>query len=138
MDEATKRFARRRAKNRCEYCHRSQRSSPLARLQFEHIVPKQHGGTDTEDNLALACANCNRQKGPNLTGIDPDTGQIVELFHPRKHRWRDHFRWNGLLIVGRTPTGRATVRVFEMNSAVRLAVREASGRKPKRGRPGSL
>ena len=26
---------------------------------------------------------CNLHKGPNLSGVDPDTGQVVRLFDPR-------------------------------------------------------
>ena len=29
------------------------------------------------DNLALACIDCNLHKGPNLTGIDPETNQVT-------------------------------------------------------------
>ncbi|PCJ13055.1 MAG: hypothetical protein COB10_06210 [Planctomycetota bacterium] len=53
----------------------------MARLQVEHIRPKKHGGADDEANLALACIHCNSHKGSNLTGIDPQTEEIVELFH---------------------------------------------------------
>ena len=49
------------------------------------------GGLTQLDNLALACWHCNLKKGPNLTGIDPETGQIAALFHPRKDKWADHF-----------------------------------------------
>jgi hypothetical protein len=57
----------------------------------EHIVPKQHGGFDDPASLALACDRCNAHKGPNLTSIDPDTGAVVPLFHPRHDCWDDHF-----------------------------------------------
>ncbi|MCC6362714.1 MAG: HNH endonuclease [Bryobacterales bacterium] len=42
----------------------------------EHVVPRQHGGTDEISNLALACHRCNLQNGLNLTGIDPVTGEV--------------------------------------------------------------
>ncbi len=51
---------------------------------IEHIVPKIHGGTDSPDNLALACIDCNPHKGTNLTGIDPEMGEVTGLFHPRR------------------------------------------------------
>lgn len=44
-----------RAQRCCEYCHLPERHSPIARLQIEHIIPKKHGGSDAEDNLAAAC-----------------------------------------------------------------------------------
>lgn len=95
-------------------------------MQIEHIVPKKHGGSDDPSNLALACIDCNLHKGANLTGIDPDTGQIVELFHPRHQVWSDHFAWNGCLAVGLSPTGRTTIRVLQINSEDRIRVRLAN------------
>ena len=85
MLPGTKTRVRERAGNTCEYCRLHQDDSPLAVLHNEHIIPKIHGGTDDLDNLALACIDCNLHKGPNLTGIDPATGTVTELFHPRQH-----------------------------------------------------
>ena len=125
MDQATRLFVRERAGDRCEYCQRTQAESPMAKLQVEHILPIKHGGGDDLANLALACLACNLHKGPNLTGIDPLTGAVVELFHPRRQRWEEHFAWEGCRIVGQTAVGRTTVRVLEMNSADRLKFRLA-------------
>ena len=83
MDAKTKRHIRKRAGQRCEYYQLQQDQSPLVPLQLEHVVPKKHGGTDAEDNLALACIDCNLAKSSNLTGIDPETGRVTLLFHPR-------------------------------------------------------
>jgi 5-methylcytosine-specific restriction endonuclease McrA len=74
---------RRRASDRCEYCHLPQ-SAFRRPFHIEHIVARQHGGLSRLDNLALACWNCNLKKGPNLSGIDPTTGLVVALFNPRK------------------------------------------------------
>src|SRR5260370_38320343 len=87
---------RERAQNACEYCHLHQDDSPLAALHVEHIIPKIHGGSDDIDNLALACIDCNLHKGTNLTGIDPETKEITELFNPRRQAWEDHFGWQGI------------------------------------------
>ena len=125
MNESTKRLVRERAGHRCEYCHLHQDDSPLAALHIEHILPKKHGGTDDADNLALACIDCNLHKGPNLTGIDPDTDEITELLNPRRHEWEDHLEWKGIFIVGLTAIGRTTVRVFNMNSDDQLSLRSA-------------
>lgn len=127
MDESTRRLVRERAGHCCEYCGLPQQYSPLARLQIEHIIPKKHGGRDHPENLALACIECNLHKGSNLTGIDPDSGQIAELFTPRTEVWAEHFRRRGLNIIGLTPTGRATVRVLDMNSRERMQVRLVAG-----------
>jgi hypothetical protein len=86
-------------------------------LQFhlEHIVARQHGGRTASENLAWACHRCNERKGPNLTGIDPDTSAVVPLFHPRRDRWEEHFAWDKLTVVW----------LLEMNSEVRLRWRAA-------------
>ncbi len=95
----------------------------MAPLQIEHIIPKKHGGSDEIENLALACIDCNLHKGANLTGIDPQTDEVTQLFHPRRQQWGVHFEWAGIYLVGRTAVGRTTVRVLDMNSDDRLALR---------------
>ena len=130
MDTSTRVLVRERAGNYCEYCQLHQDDSPLATLHIEHITPKKHGGSDDINNLALACIDCNLHKGSNLTGIDPETDEITELFHPRRHRWIDHFVWNGIYIIGKTAIGRTTVRVLSMNADDQLALRSSSASRP--------
>lgn len=126
MNASTRAMVRARACNRCEYCQTHQDDSPLASLHIEHIRPIKHGGTDDDSNLCLACIDCNLHKGPNLTGVDPDTDQITILYHPRQQAWPDHFAWDGCYIVGKTDVGRATIRVMCMNSDEQLELRLAS------------
>jgi hypothetical protein len=128
MESATRIFVRTRARNCCEYCLLPQDSCSLTH-HVEHIVPRQHGGTDDHRNLALACHRCNLRKGPNLSGIDPLTGGIVSLFDPRRDRWFDHFRFQGPVIEGLTPVGRATVKVLSMNDTRRIERRELLARR---------
>ena len=78
MDSATRTLVRNRANNCCEYYLLPQDASSL-RHHIEHVVPRQHSGSDDPSNLALACHRCNLSKGPNLTGIDPITGGIVPI-----------------------------------------------------------
>ena len=120
---------RRRAGNRCEYCHLPQAAFRRP-FHLEHIIAKQHGGQTQRDNLALACWYCNLKKGPNLSGIDPDSGTVVPLFHPRNERWHDHFALSvaaGTLpaidVKGLTPTGRATIHVLGMSEQTRRILR---------------
>jgi hypothetical protein len=113
---------RRRAGERCEYCHLRQEHSQLTH-HIEHIIAKQHGGSDDVDNLALACHRCNLHKGPNLTGIDPQTGQVTQLFHPRRDQWSDHFTCEGARVTGLTALGRATINVLDLNDARRMELR---------------
>jgi 5-methylcytosine-specific restriction endonuclease McrA len=37
--------------------------TPVSDATIEHIVPRNHGGTDDLENLAIACARCNGEKG---------------------------------------------------------------------------
>jgi hypothetical protein len=126
MDDATRNYVRQRAHHRCEYCGLHEDQSPLASLHIEHILPKKHGGTDSLDNLALACIDCNLHKASDVAGYDPQTGQLAALFHPRHQSWSDHFKRQGALIVGVTDVGRTTVGVLQMNSEERLRLRIVS------------
>lgn len=128
VSATTRQAVYKRAGAICEYCQLPEEFSPVARLQIEHIIPIKHGGTTILDNLAIACIDCNLRKGSNLTGIDPDSGQIVELFNPRAQAWTEHFVWKGVEIVGLTSVGRATIRVMDLNSEDRLIVRSVSYR----------
>jgi hypothetical protein len=86
-------------------------------FEIEHVIPKQHGGPTTLLNLAYSCLHCNRHKGPNLAGLERigTASTLVPLFHPRRHKWDRHFRWSGPILVGRTPVGRVTIQVLDMN-----------------------
>ena len=75
------------------------------------------------DRCALACSFCNLNKGPNLSGIDPITDEIVVLFNPRVDTWTHHFEIREGLIFGVTPTGRATARVLNLNATHRAELR---------------
>ncbi|MGH8291290.1 MAG: HNH endonuclease [Steroidobacteraceae bacterium] len=101
MDAQLRQSVRTRAIYQCEYCRLPQEFSEL-RFHIEHVVPRQHGGGDGLDNLALACPDCNLRKGPNLTGIDPETGEVTRLFDPRRDAWFGHFRYEGQNIIGIT------------------------------------
>jgi hypothetical protein len=125
MDEALRDFVRQRAGNRCEYCQLSEEHVPFAVFHIEHIIARKHGGQDTPGNLALCCQHDNLHKGPNLTGIDSLTRKVVSLFHPRRHKWHRHFRWNGPVLEGLTSNGRATIVVLQMNDPDAVRDREA-------------
>jgi hypothetical protein len=49
----------------------------------------------------------------------------VPLFHPRRDIWQEHFALQDVTIMGLTPTGRATVRVLQMNAVERVELRTA-------------
>jgi hypothetical protein len=111
-----------RAVGRCEYCHLPQ-AAFQRKFHLEHITARSHGGATVLDNLALACWPCNLRKSINLAGIDPETGEVVALFHPRKDSWEDHFEAWRVEICGKTPQGRATVQTLRMNSESQQLVR---------------
>ena len=123
-DTALRRLVRVRADNRCEYCRLPQFSVD-ATFHIEHVRPKQHGGSSTAENLALACDRCNLHKGPNLTGIDPLTGLVAVLFDPRRDHWDAHFELDEARVVGKTPVGRTTVELLQMNAWRRRQLRAA-------------
>lgn len=124
-----------RAGNRCEYCGLSQEGQE-ATFHIDHIVPRALRGPTGAENLALACVSCSLRKEARRSAPDPRTGRKVALFHPRRQRWDAHFRWDGVVVVGLTPTGRATVDALQMNRPLILAIREeesARGRHPPPG-----
>jgi hypothetical protein len=118
-----RRLVLRRAGARCEYCGLSQKGQEGS-FHVDHIVPKVAGGPTLADNLALACVSCSLRKEARRSAVDPMTGRKVALFHPRRQRWRHHFRWAGVRILGLTPTGRATASALRMNRPLILAIRE--------------
>ena len=69
-----------RAGDCCEYCALPQ-SKSSARFCLDHIIARQHGGPTSLGNLALCCLRCNKFKGPNIAGIDPQTGALTPLFN---------------------------------------------------------
>ena len=84
---------------------------------MEHIVPRKQRGSDAESNLAFSCQGCNNHKYTSTSGVDPVTGATVPLYHPRKQQWAEHFVWSDdcSVIIGVTPTGRATVARLKLN-----------------------
>ena len=84
MSEAARQQVRRQAGFCCEYCRIQESHLTFSAFHLDHVVARQHGGTDAAENLAWSCQECNLLKGTNLTGIDPDTGAVVDLFHPRR------------------------------------------------------
>jgi len=97
-----------RAQSACEYCRLPERLG-FTQYEVDHVIAEQHGGKTVPDNLAYACLICNRHKGPNLSSIDPQTGEPTWLYNPRTQRWHEHFQLNhDGAINGVTAAGRAT------------------------------
>ena len=60
-----------------------------------------------------------------MKAIDPQSGRRIKLFNPRRQRWSRHFQWSkdGMRIIGKTATGRATVEAFQLNNELGLTAR---------------
>ena len=116
-----------RARGCCEYCC-SQARFATQSFSVEHIRPRSQGGKTESDNLALACQGCNGHKHTRTEGYDPLSGEIAPLYHPRRQRWDRHFRWSDdfALVVGLTPTGRATVEALQLNREGLANLRQVS------------
>jgi hypothetical protein len=66
--------------------------------------------------------------------VDPRTGRFVNFFHPRHHRWQDHFALRGAVIEPLTPEGEVTSRILKLNIDRRVVERQmlvAAGRYPR-------
>ena len=110
-----RRLVRDRAGHRCEYCLLHEDDALLPH-EPDHIVPIKHRGGTQLDNLAWTCFLCNRSKGTDLASLDPKTGRLARLFHPRLDAWESHFRLEpGGRIVAFTPEGRVTEYLLKFN-----------------------
>jgi hypothetical protein len=112
-----------RANGLCEYCLIHEADTYLG-CQVDHIISEKHGGATEPENLAYACACCNRAKGSDIGSIASSTGELARLFNPRTDCWGDHFALQGLLIEPRTPIGEATVRTLGLNGIERTLERQ--------------
>ena len=81
---------------KCIHCQKklvlAEDGTPLNGATLEHIIPKNHGGTDELENLAIACARCNAEKGlrhDHKRRNDPKLQEIVGRLQTRR---RERFR----------------------------------------------
>jgi hypothetical protein len=112
------------AGHRCGYCLSDELLTGVP-LAVDHIVPAAKAGETVRDNLWLACRPCNEFKGVETHAPDPETGQLAALFNPRQQSWAEHFAWSkdSILVVGITPTGRATVAALHLNRPLLVKAR---------------
>lgn len=124
MNPALRRQVILRAASICEYCQMPACFDVLP-FEIDHIVARKHQGVTSADNLALSCFSCNAYKGPNIAGIDEQTGEVTRLYHPRRDDWAVHFAWSGPVLLGRSAVGRVTIAVLDINEPDRIAVRQS-------------
>jgi hypothetical protein len=124
MKRSLRASVRSRAERRCDYCRLHEADQPLFPFHLEHIVAKKHHGGDDLPNLAWSCHECNLAKSSNLSGRDLITARVVVPFHPCRQKWHRHFAWEGAVLTGLTPCGRATIDVLNINAPHRIELRE--------------
>ena len=113
MGSSLRDCVRDRARYRCEYCQLHEDDSDYLSFHVDHVIARQHGGTDDPEYLCFAFPECNWAKGPNLTGLFE--GKLYPLFNPRKQSLSRHFYWDQTILVGKTMSGRVTVQVLNIN-----------------------
>jgi hypothetical protein len=133
ISQQLRRGVRSRAGGRCEYCLMDEMLLVWG-CEVDHILSRKHGGATESSNLALSCARCNRAKGTDIGSVHPESEGLVRLFNPRRDQWDEHFRLDGVRIVGLTLIGQVTVSLLQFNQDERLIERERlqkAGKYPK-------
>ncbi len=82
---------------KCIHCNRrllvAEDGTPISHATIEHILPRNHGGDNEVENLALACGSCNFEKGRRHDVRRRDDPKLVEIVSRlrkiRRSRWRD-------------------------------------------------
>ncbi|HTU22315.1 MAG TPA: HNH endonuclease signature motif containing protein [Gemmataceae bacterium] len=119
-----------RAGGCCEYCHLSTRGQ-VATFPIDRVVPRSSGGLTILENLALACPHCNSHKWAHVSATDSVSGTSVPLFNPRTQVWSEHFQWSRQdrgVLDGKTPCGRATIALLQINDPDMLTIRQLLAR----------
>lgn len=63
-----------------------------AHATLEHIVPRNHGGSDEPENLAVACRRCNQGKGKRLDHRRPEDATLKRVIETLQSRRRERLR----------------------------------------------
>lgn len=132
INAALRRLVATRADGLCEYCLISEEDAFFG-CEVDHIISEKHGGQTDANNLAYACAFCNRSKGSDIGSIVQQTGSFVRFYNPRTDQWAEHFVLDGVAIVARSEIGEVTAHILDFNSDDRLFERQtlqAIGRYP--------
>lgn len=122
----------------CEYCLIAEEDTFFG-CEVEHIISLKHGGSSELDNLAYACAFCNRHKGSDIGSISVSgdvskllnpqwkAGEFSRFFNPRTDSWGEHFYLLPLtnFIRSLTTIGRVTSRILQFNHSDQLLERNA-------------
>jgi hypothetical protein len=123
VDALLRRYVAERANHIYEYCLIHEEDTYFG-CEVDHIISVKHGGETTPDNLAFACAFCNRHKGSDIGSIYWPTGELVRFFNPRIDYWSNHFRLDGTLIKPISDIGEVTTRILNLNGGERILERQ--------------
>lgn len=132
VSAALRRLVAVRADSLCEYCLIHEDDAFFGG-EVDHIISEKHGGATAADNLAYACAFCNRAKGSDIGSIVARTGAFVRFFNPRTDRWAEHLGLDTVRILALSDIGEVTARILDVNNGDRLLERQtlhALGRYP--------
>lgn len=115
ISESLRQEVGKRAGFRCEYCRISE-ANAFYSFQVDHIISLKHGGKTEQENLALACSICNRNKGTDLGTIIEGNDSLIPFFNPRKEIWDHHFEVEKSgEILPLTSIGKATIQILGFN-----------------------
>ncbi len=70
-----------RDRNQCQYCGGH---FPREELNLDHVIPRQHGGRTTWENVVCSCMPCNTRKANRL----PHEAGIRLIRKPVRPKWR--------------------------------------------------
>ncbi|MFG6080439.1 HNH endonuclease [Paracoccus litorisediminis] len=77
---------------RCLWCagltwrvRKDPKGSPERRATIEHLLPRSQGGSNRDENLRLACAECNSSRGRIIRWKNPDAA-VFEILPPEVQR----------------------------------------------------
>jgi 5-methylcytosine-specific restriction endonuclease McrA len=114
-----------RAQGKCEYCLLPE-SLSISAHHVDHIIAEKHNGKTEPENLALSCSICNYAKGSDIASINPETDELIRLYHPRRDRWSDHFRLEpeSGTIQPLTAIAQVTVHLLQLNQPKRITERK--------------
>lgn len=123
-----------RAESLCEYCLIHEEDT-FFKCQVDHIISLKHGGQTEADNLAYACAICNRNKGSDIGSILLPSRKFTRFFNPRTDVWSHHFKLEGAIIKPLTNIAKVTAQILGFNNDDRILERQTlipMGRYPSR------
>lgn len=107
----------------CEYCLIAEEETFFGG-EVEHIISLKHGGGSELENLAYACAFCNRHKGSDIGSIS-ESGEFSRFFNPRIDLWSAHFQMDRIIIKPVSVVGEVTARILQFNHSDRIMERQA-------------